>query len=44
MTTEEHHLKGLHLLPKPSIDKIKERRRSFAYKSIMYQQLDRKAQ
>lgn len=39
---EEHHLKGINLLSKPTIQDIKIARKRFQLQSIIYHQLERK--
>jgi len=39
---EEHHLKMLMIVPKPTINEIKLTRKRYLMKSIVYHQLERK--
>lgn len=40
---EDHHLKGLFMLPKKKINEVKRSRRKFLLQQLIYHQLDRKA-
>lgn len=41
---EEHHIRGLHLVPKPMIQNSKKSRKRYLMQNVIYHQLDRKAQ
>lgn len=40
---EDHHLKGLFMLPKKKLKEVKRSRRRFLLQQFIYHQLDRKA-
>jgi hypothetical protein len=40
---EDHHLKGLFMLPKKKLKEIKKSRKRYLFQSLLYHQLDRKA-